>query len=512
MASQASLLLQKQLKNPVDGFSAGLVDENNIFEWSVTIIGPPDTLYEGGFFNAIMSFPPNYPNSPPTVKFTTEIWHPNVYPDGRVCISILHPPGDDPNGYGLQVSAGCRSIHPNDESPANVEAAGVHPTKDSSVMKRPLKCLFYQARHISILTLYGDIRPHLRRNPSPSPTKSVYLHILEPPSQSFTIRNGKSIKSTIEELFSAQLTLRNKISLVTTIASKLSPVQRTLFEDTCFGPWLKVRHPGGDAMLTHLWLQTMTSDLPESIKRGNEEIWFHFPPVYTCFGREEFCLITGLRFGHDDVGRYTSHITRPSWLSRVFPELSMEKMNLHVDDLTRLLNKKDGFTLMDDVDVVRVCLLVLLHVGFLGREARQPISKDLILLVEDLNAWNLFPWGSYLWKATWNKLSSAFDDRKSLRGDGSKYTLSGFIWAFKIWIFEAFPDMQTYALKTLNDISRAIFWKRKRRLLIWEELLRYTTINDEANTPLQRLTPTEAELATDWWQASKRFFDGMDDE
>lgn len=31
-------------KNPVDGFSAGLVDENNLFEWSVTIIGPPDTL------------------------------------------------------------------------------------------------------------------------------------------------------------------------------------------------------------------------------------------------------------------------------------------------------------------------------------------------------------------------------------------------------------------------------------------------------------------------------------
>lgn len=56
---------------------------------------------EGGFFNAIMSFPTNYPNSPPTVKFITEIWHPNVYPDGRVCISILHPPGDDPNGYEL---------------------------------------------------------------------------------------------------------------------------------------------------------------------------------------------------------------------------------------------------------------------------------------------------------------------------------------------------------------------------------------------------------------------------
>lgn len=31
-------------KNPVEGFSAGLVDDSNIFEWTVTIIGPPDTL------------------------------------------------------------------------------------------------------------------------------------------------------------------------------------------------------------------------------------------------------------------------------------------------------------------------------------------------------------------------------------------------------------------------------------------------------------------------------------
>lgn len=39
------LLLYADLcKNPVDGFSAGLLDDTNLFEWSVTIIGPPDTL------------------------------------------------------------------------------------------------------------------------------------------------------------------------------------------------------------------------------------------------------------------------------------------------------------------------------------------------------------------------------------------------------------------------------------------------------------------------------------
>jgi ubiquitin-conjugating enzyme E2 G1 len=31
-------------RKPVEGFSAGLVDDSNIFEWNVTIIGPPDTL------------------------------------------------------------------------------------------------------------------------------------------------------------------------------------------------------------------------------------------------------------------------------------------------------------------------------------------------------------------------------------------------------------------------------------------------------------------------------------
>jgi ubiquitin-conjugating enzyme E2 G1 len=124
-------------KQPVDGFSAGLVDDSDIFKWQVTIIGPPDTLYDGGFFKALMTFRNDYPNSPPTVMFTSEMWHPNVYKDGRVCISILHEPGDDPHGYedsadrwrpihtveSILVSIISMLSSPNDESPANIDAA-----------------------------------------------------------------------------------------------------------------------------------------------------------------------------------------------------------------------------------------------------------------------------------------------------------------------------------------------------------------------------------------------------
>jgi len=96
-----------------------------------------DPQYEGGFFNAVMSFPEDYPNRPPCVRFTSEMWHPNVYKDGRVCISILHDPGDDPHGYE-DAGERWRPVHtvesillsiismlssPNDESPANIDAA-----------------------------------------------------------------------------------------------------------------------------------------------------------------------------------------------------------------------------------------------------------------------------------------------------------------------------------------------------------------------------------------------------
>ncbi|XP_058283382.1 ubiquitin-conjugating enzyme E2 G2 isoform X3 [Hylobates moloch] len=75
------------------------MNEENFFEWEALIMGPEDTCFEFGVFPAILSFPLDYPLSPPKMRFTCEMFHPNIYPDGRVCISILHAPGDDPMGY-----------------------------------------------------------------------------------------------------------------------------------------------------------------------------------------------------------------------------------------------------------------------------------------------------------------------------------------------------------------------------------------------------------------------------
>lgn len=142
MTDYAAELLRRQLielsKNPPEGVSVGLTEEENIFKWEVMLIGPPETLYEGGFFKARLLFPPDFPNQPPKMVFTSTMWHPNVYPDGTVCISILHPPGEDK--FNEQESAderwrpilGVEAIllsvismlsDPNDDSPANIDAA-----------------------------------------------------------------------------------------------------------------------------------------------------------------------------------------------------------------------------------------------------------------------------------------------------------------------------------------------------------------------------------------------------
>ena len=83
-----------------------------------------------------MSFPSNYPMSPPSFKFLRPIYHPNIYPDGRICISILHPAGEDEmSGESAterwtsvqSVESVLRSIlllmdDPEVSSPANVDA------------------------------------------------------------------------------------------------------------------------------------------------------------------------------------------------------------------------------------------------------------------------------------------------------------------------------------------------------------------------------------------------------
>merc|ERR1719394_379286 len=162
-----AILLGKQLKefykNPPTGISVGLKDENNLYVWEVMIEGPADTLYEEGFFPAELRFPMEFPNKPPEMRFLTpNFWHPNVYEDGRVCISILHEAVEDQMNpdesidekwrpilsiEGVLVSVISMLSDPNFSSPANIEAS-VQMRNDPNAYRSRIRQLVRRSQEI----------------------------------------------------------------------------------------------------------------------------------------------------------------------------------------------------------------------------------------------------------------------------------------------------------------------------------------------------------------------------
>ncbi|KAM6366034.1 dual E2 ubiquitin-conjugating enzyme/E3 ubiquitin-protein ligase BIRC6 isoform 10-T11 [Alca torda] len=70
-------------------------DEERLDIMKVLITGPADTPYANGCFEFDVYFPQDYPNSPPLVNLETTGGHsvrfnPNLYNDGKVCLSILN--------------------------------------------------------------------------------------------------------------------------------------------------------------------------------------------------------------------------------------------------------------------------------------------------------------------------------------------------------------------------------------------------------------------------------------
>lgn len=71
-------LADLQIDADHSGVTASLYDLSNFTHLRGALPGPPDTPYAGGTFIVDIKIPESYPFKPPTIKFETKIWHPNV--------------------------------------------------------------------------------------------------------------------------------------------------------------------------------------------------------------------------------------------------------------------------------------------------------------------------------------------------------------------------------------------------------------------------------------------------
>lgn len=132
MAGKPRILcdLKEIEQNPPSHVSAGMINDD-IFNWEATIMGPSKSPYAGGVYKLVIKFPDNYPFSPPKIKFTTKIYHPNIDALGNICLDILNvkwSPAMSISNVLLSITSLLDDPNPHD--PLNKEAADLYLTNN----------------------------------------------------------------------------------------------------------------------------------------------------------------------------------------------------------------------------------------------------------------------------------------------------------------------------------------------------------------------------------------------
>lgn len=95
----------------------------------VIVCSLAQTIWEGGLYKIRMLFKDDYPTTPPKCKFEPPLFHPNVYPSGTVCLSLLDEQKDWRPAITIkQLLLGIQDLlnEPNIKDPAQAEAYTIY--------------------------------------------------------------------------------------------------------------------------------------------------------------------------------------------------------------------------------------------------------------------------------------------------------------------------------------------------------------------------------------------------
>ncbi|BBG96674.1 hypothetical protein Prudu_005540 [Prunus dulcis] len=185
----------------------------------------------------------------------------------------------------------------------------------------------------------------------------------------------------------------------------------------------------------------------------------------------------------------------------------------------------------EEDDIYKLALVYFAELVVLGRDKHLNINLNYLTLVEDLDAFNRYPWGSVSFDKTQDSLFSAptkyvksFENEEG-RGKGkskvtgtsrrnekgkkdkhgeaqrSGWSFKGFTYAFQIWVYELIPRMADLNYCKVVDptaVPRILRWRTTTSVPEMRKLNNYFFQSKES-VQLRPLCPSEEEMRQPYW-------------
>ncbi|KAI5320520.1 hypothetical protein L3X38_034010 [Prunus dulcis] len=295
---------------------------------------------------------------------------------------------------------------------------------------------------------------------------------------------------------------------ITTIKAKFNTQQLQRFEGSCFGHLLLIEDLKWNSQIIHGLLMRKAD--PKTVTQVNG-IKFIVGNKLIQFTAQQFCLITGLRFGK-----------LPFIPKATNENCSLKRKYFSTNKPATLLDLHTAFIeCTDDEDAFKLGMVYFANFVLLGTEKHVLIDMRYLKLAEDLDEFDKYPWGAVSYAMTNASLLRAVSaeyqrvkvpqKRKMPKQRGKRtqtrmrsgrpreYIIRGFGFALQIWAFEVFPALEALHFTVHEDnrhIPRILHW-RSNTVARFRDVMSQVFENFEVD--VQLLRPTDIEKQQPYW-------------
>nr|GEV32606.1 phospholipase-like protein [Tanacetum cinerariifolium] len=195
-------------------------------------------------------------------------------------------------------------------------------------------------------------------------------------------------------------------------------------------------------------------------------------------------------------------------------DIQSRENDIHMMHYVLQHQRQEYLVKMLDEDAVQLCLLIASELVFIGKEKRNFLTKHIMWLVDDFDAWNAFPWGEYTWDKFYQKTVNVVSkltehhlaELKKNPNLNATYNLYGFAWAFKV--SESYSISKKWWSKKANVIPCGLAWSKVTKF----EKSDYDCLFGSLSNPNVALILSPEEMRQTWFIASVDFIKGLTDQ